>query len=243
MSDLFIQQLAVKIIVWDIDNKIHKCQKYVHLNLYLSDVLAEMMSLVHIIWNIYLIDDFWTNLLIEMNIIDSEQISINISSWRIIIEECQDFLIIIDIISPEKCSDLLSYTNLCLNYHICTVYIFNYNENKKTVFFNDQDLVFNSFYQEVSDHIVNTNLFFIYIQNDLIILIILFCYTKLEIIIEYKKEGCYTDNIENFEFVTLYLSKCVDMSEICLFNNIIIYRSRSAEVAVFIAVIKTYLKL
>ena len=50
------------------------------LNLYLSDIVAEMMSLIHIIQNIHLIDDLQINLLIEINIINSEQIRINISS-------------------------------------------------------------------------------------------------------------------------------------------------------------------
>ena len=203
LLNLSIQQSVIKITVWDIDNKTHKCQKYVHLNLYLSDVLAETMRLIYIIWDIHLIDNLQTNLLIEINIIDSEQININISFQKTIIEECQGLLTIINIISQKNNQicwiiQISAQTIIFIQFiHLLTV------KTEKHSFFNDWDLIFNLFYQEVSNYIINANLFFIYVWNDLTISVTLSHYMKLKIIIKYKKEDCYTDNIKNFEFVTL----------------------------------------
>ena len=239
LSNLFIQWSVAKIIVQDIDNKTYECQKYVHLNLYLSGVLAETMSLMHIIWNIYLINNLQTNLLIEMNIIDSEQININISSQRTIIEECQDLLTIIDITSQKNdqiCQVIWisAWTIISVQFiHSITI------KMKKQSLSNDWDLIFNPFYLDTSSHIVDANLFFIHIQNDSSVLIILFHHIKLEIVTEYKEEDCYTDSIENLELIILlkHILTAVDMSETHLFNSIIIYENKSVKVAVLIIII------
>ena len=110
---------------------------------------------------------------------------------------------------------------------------------------NDQDLVFNLFYLNAFSYIVDANLFFIHIQNDLSVSIILFCHTKLKLITEYKEEDCYTDSIENLELVTLskHISTIVDMFKMHLFNNITIYRNKFIKVVIFIVIIQTYSKL
>ena len=110
---------------------------------------------------------------------------------------------------------------------------------------NDQNLVFNLFYLNASDHIVDVNLFFIHIQNDLSVSVILFCHIKLEIVTKYKEESCYTNNIENLELVTLL--KCIltviNMLEMHLFNNITIYKNKLIKVAVFIIIMQIYSEL
>ena len=88
LLNLLIQKSMIKMTVCNIENKIHECQKYVYLNLYLSNVLIKKINLVHIICNIYLVDNLQTNILINMNIIESKWINIDILSQKIIIREC-----------------------------------------------------------------------------------------------------------------------------------------------------------
>ena len=95
----FIQKIKNKITVWDIDSWIHKCQKYIWLDLYLFDTLNSKMMMIHIVRNVHLIDNLQTNLLIKMNIIDSEHININIFIQKIIIEGCCNMLVKLNIMS------------------------------------------------------------------------------------------------------------------------------------------------
>ena len=88
-----ILKTVSKITVCDIGSWTHKCQKYIHLSLYLSDQLNEKFTVVHIMCNVHLVDNLQINLLIGMNIIDSECISTDISSQKIIIEECHNMLV------------------------------------------------------------------------------------------------------------------------------------------------------
>ena len=101
--------------------------------------------------------------------------------------------------------------------------------------------MFNSFYSETSDHIVDTNLFFIYVQNNLFISAMLSCHIKLEIVIKYEKKNCYTDSIENIKLVFLpeYVQH-INMFKMHLLNNIIMYDSKFTEIIVLIKIMKTY---
>ena len=101
--------------------------------------------------------------------------------------------------------------------------------------------MFNSFYSEASDYIVDVNFCFIHVWNNLFILTILSCYIKLKIVTEYKKKDCYADSIENIKLV--FLSECVwhiNMSEMYLSNSITVYSSKSAEIITLIKIVKTY---
>ena len=91
-----------RVMIWDIENKIHKYQKYIQLNLYLSDILNDESTTIHITQNVHLVNDLHTNLLIEMNIIDPEWISIDILAQKIIIDECWNLLVIINITSQKN---------------------------------------------------------------------------------------------------------------------------------------------
>lgn len=91
--NLTVQKLTDKITVHSIESKTHKCQKYVCLSLYLSDMLSEKLTVAYITCNIHLINNLWANILISMNIIELEWINTDISLLRTILEECKNMLL------------------------------------------------------------------------------------------------------------------------------------------------------
>lgn len=59
----------------------HKYQNYVQLSLYLLNrLLNKKIVIVHIIFDVHLVNNLWANLLINMNIINLKQINTDISS-------------------------------------------------------------------------------------------------------------------------------------------------------------------
>lgn len=102
-SDLTIQKLISKIIIWDIESKTHKCQKFVQLDLYLSECLTSnrKLTVTHLTHDVHFVNNLQTNLLVDMNIIESEWISINISSCKTILRECKNMLLNMHIISQN----------------------------------------------------------------------------------------------------------------------------------------------
>ena len=78
-------------------------------------------------------------------------------------------------------------------------------KTEKQSFLKDRDLIFQSFYSEVYSYIVDANMFFVYIQNNELINMIIQQYVHLDSIIDYKKEDCYTVSIENINIAVYML--------------------------------------
>ena len=226
----------------DIGSWTHKCQKYIHLSLYLSDQLNERSAVVHIMYNVHLVDNFQINLLIDMNIIDSEHISTDISSWKIIIEECHNMLVNL-IIMSQKNSYVqqiiwVSSKTVISSQSIQQVMI----KTEKQSLFNDKDLIFHSFYSETFAYVVDANMSFIHIQNDRFINIIVSCHICLDNISKYEEEDCYAVSIKNVNLI-IYKSlteSIIQMSETQLANKITIYGDKLNKVTTLTAVVKTY---
>ena len=80
LSEIIVIKIVSKITMYKIDSQMYKCQKYICLNIYLSNKLNKKAAVVHIVCNVYLMNNLQTNFFININIIESEQISVNISS-------------------------------------------------------------------------------------------------------------------------------------------------------------------
>ena len=75
LSEIIVIKTASKITMCGIGSQMHKCQKYIYLNIYLSNKLNEKAVVTHIVHNVHLVNNLQTNLLININIIESKQIS------------------------------------------------------------------------------------------------------------------------------------------------------------------------
>ena len=222
----------------------HKCLKYVQLNLYLFDTLDEKTTMIYIVKNVYLVDNLQTNFLINMNIIESECINMNILSQKIIIKECQNMLMNLSIISRlnQQIQHTVQATQKITIFSCIIQQIFI--KFKWQSLLTNQDLVFSFIYKDIYNYIIDANMSFVHIQNNLSTVMTLLCHIHLNVILKYKKKSCYTDNIKNLEFAVLHLLKfIINMFKNCLSNKITIYSKQNADVTAFIAVMKTYLDL
>ena len=226
--------------MWEIGSWTHKCQKYVCLNLYLSDELNERITITYITSDVHLVNDLQANLLIDMNIIGPEQISMNISSWKIIIEGCCNMLVNLSIMSQKSHIHCIvrSFNKIV----ILLQSIHQVKIKTDTLLLSDRDLVFHLFYPDALKHIVDVNMSFVHIQNDRSTDMMIQQHAHLSVVAEYEEEKCYTDSIENLKLAVL--PKCalkhVDMLEICLLNEVTIYGNKVREVTALISVMKTY---
>ena len=102
LSDLAVQWTQSQIMMQRINNWTHQYQKYVWLSFYLLDVLFnEKIIIVYITRDVHLVNNFWANLLLNMNIIKSKHISTDILFCKIIIEKCCNLLVNLNIMSQK----------------------------------------------------------------------------------------------------------------------------------------------
>lgn len=233
-----------KITVHSIDSWTHKCQKFVQLDLFISEWLTSdsKITMIYVVWDVHLINDLWANLLINMNIIELKWISMNILTWKIIIEECCNMLVELNISSWKNHTHQVIWFTVKTVILLQSIYQITVKTESQSLSEN-RDLIFYLSYWKTFKHIVDTNISFVHIQNDLSIIITLLHHTHLNIISEYEEEDCYADSIENIN-LTVYVSltkSVIYMSEIYLLNEITIYsKSNTVKVAALTAVMKTY---
>lgn len=97
LPDTVIQKTASKITVRGIGSRTHECQNYVRLSLYLPGSLNGKVVVAHLERDVHLVDNLRANLLIGMDIIGPERISMDIPSRKAIIGGCRNMLIDLDI--------------------------------------------------------------------------------------------------------------------------------------------------
>ena len=195
--------------------------------------------------DVHFVNNLQINLLISMNIIDSECININILLWKIIIEECCNMLVNL-IIMSQKNSHIwqiiwASSKTVIFLWFIQQVMI----KTEKQFLFNNRNLIFHLSYSETLAYIVDANMSFIYVQNNESINMIVSHHICFNNISEYKEENCYTVSIKNVNFVIykLLIRLIIQISEMWLINEITIYGNKSDKVTALIAIVKIYLDL
>ena len=95
ISNAKIHIMSILLSIKEVDNKIIQSIEYVVVSVYFKDKYNNKSIIVEVIMKIHLIDDLKVKLLIDVNIINSEDIILNFLKNRLIIESCQNFEIII----------------------------------------------------------------------------------------------------------------------------------------------------
>ncbi len=91
--------MTMLISVWEIDFNKHMTSEYVIVPIHLVNIVKSNQQEVEVIitWETHLVDGLKTKMLVEMNIIRSEQIDIIILKKQIIIDICQNAVILIEV--------------------------------------------------------------------------------------------------------------------------------------------------
>ena len=87
--------MSISLSIREVDNKIIKLIEYIVVSVYFKSKYNDKSTIVKVNIKIYLINDLKTRLLIDVNIINSKNITLNFLKNYLIIESCQDFEIII----------------------------------------------------------------------------------------------------------------------------------------------------
>jgi len=96
ISDILIKWISLLIVIWELRTEIHHCDKYVILIIYLpdnNDQLAIIIKEVHIINNLKV------KMLVDINILILENISIMLSSRKAIVNSCDDIELSLTVIT------------------------------------------------------------------------------------------------------------------------------------------------
>ena len=185
-----ITSLKVK----DIENAIVSSTKTIVMNFSFFEIINEKVIIAKFFRKMRIVNNLSTKILIEINIIDSENMTINVNT--LIIDSCKN--IKVDLTATRN--DSVNRTVICVS---ATTVSFHINMKIKAKLREKQDLsnrnyIFHSkrltlldFEKEIFSHIMNSSFIKIIIINSFDQTIILFKRFRLSIIKEFEKKECY----------------------------------------------------
>ena len=101
-SDVSVRKMTSLMKVWGLEFSSHAAKDYVELNLYFSDNHSRT-AVIH--WEIYVINNLKAHILVETDILISEQVNILLSQREAVIESCKNIELDLNVIT------LLNQTN------------------------------------------------------------------------------------------------------------------------------------
>ena len=197
VSDLEIKKMTSFISIRDVSNKIVSTDKYAMITIYIKEIVDDIERSACLTMKIYIMNDLKTNILIETNIITSQEITMNLKTRTIKLERCQRLNISIDVVArtqPHFKRIIRIKSSITIASNITTEVPIAYNdtipEDRDFLFEPDCAQEFESA-NEIFAHIVDFTISMIQIYNVTAVPIRLPRKARLEALYEYKQDGVF----------------------------------------------------
>ena len=198
LSNVSMQKLTSFIFVRDVSDKIVKSNEFMFVNMTFDEMFKSKHKIIDVIEiEMHFIDDFATNMLLVNDVIYSQNIKIDFEKRRFIIIKCESFRVSIDVFNR-----IISHVKRTIRFR--QTYILQFDDFAKIFvtyhdfFSDDKDFLFESHCQydlkyddDVYVHVVNSNLFKMFVRNVTFQFITLAKRARLDMIIEYNQTECY----------------------------------------------------
>ena len=195
ISEVKVKWMISPMKVWGLELSSHAAEDYVELNLYLLTD-HDRTAVIH--WEIYIVDDLKTHILIETDILISEWINVLLSQRKAVIESCENIELDLNVITLFN---QISWSLLSSEWTTISVYDSIIVQIKPLPeLFMNQDLLFEPDCKLADTYaymsVVNHTLISIEVWNDSDRAVIISHHTPLSWIVEYKVNGCFLANSE-----------------------------------------------
>ena len=175
----------------------------------------------------YIVNDFKAKMLLNTNILDFKRMSINVDEEKLLIKSYNDLITNIKI----KVKNNINVRRIIRNQKRITIF-FNlmmkiFIELRISAFLLNKDYLFEFNYTKIYAHIMNAEVFFIYIKNDIDIFKIVSRHFNLSIIVEYNVDLCLATHSNDHDLIMksrkLRVNALKDNFDIKMNNDISIY--------------------
>ena len=175
-----------------------KINNFVVIQLYIDDVdIVKQSITICITIEVHFVDDLKTNMLIDVDVLASQRMSLNFERYIFIIDNCENIKTIINSINRVK-------SHVKKTIRIQKTFIVQFDEliyvsitfrddlsNNKKNFFESQCVEHLSHDDDVFAHIIDVSLFFVQIYNATNSSIVLSRRVKLSFVMKYNQSRCY----------------------------------------------------
>ena len=198
LFNVFVQKLISFISVRNVNDKIVKSNEFMLVNMTFDEMFKSKHKIIDVIEiEMHFIDDFAINILLVNDVIYSQNIKINFEKRRFIIIKCENFRVSIDVFNR-----IISHVKRIIRFR--QTYILQFDDFAKILvtyhdfLFDDRNFLFEFHCQydlkyddDVYVHVVNNNLFKMFVRNVTFQFITFAKRARLNMIIEYNQIECY----------------------------------------------------
>ena len=203
LSNAIIQKLTFFVSVRKIKNKIIKFDEFVKTKMFFDDTLnSKFISTFQLVIEIidveiHVINDFVVNLLLNNNVIYSQNMKINSKKHRLIINKCENFRVSLNVrnrVTSHVKRTIRSQRVYTLMFNDLIEILITYYDalsNDRNFLFESQCSYELKYESEIYAHVVDSNFFKMLVRNIIDKSITLTKRVKLKTIIEYNQVDCY----------------------------------------------------
>ncbi len=170
--NLQIQTMKFLISIKNVSNKLINTNEFAIIRIHLNELANEKLAIAVLIIEVHLVNQLNVKMLVEMNVINSECIILNLHHQWMIIKSCQDLMININskahLHSNTRCI-IWAQKSISLSSELMTSVLIFFNERS---LFDNWNFLFESQYNwnlkyddDIFAYVVNINLSFIQIWN------------------------------------------------------------------------------
>lgn len=208
-----IKRIIVSLKVRKINNREHDTSKYCELDFYIVETLSDKVSIIaYFKREIYVIDDLRTKVLIDIDILRSKTIVLDVTRKQIIIDSC-DVNASLFVTSRKKCVErkLRSRKQVIILAHTIMTISIKYRDkvisnNRNYSFLSRFDITLESS-EEFFAHIVNANVETIQVRNVFNKIFIVSKNLLIEELQNYDEDECYLAHSKDAHLVVTSSSR------------------------------------
>ena len=197
--DVTIHKTKQSIRVHDIDDKLHDSSEYTELDFYVVDTLSNQSSvIVHFRRKIHLVNDLRAHALLDVDILESEQIILDMSKRTITFFACSNLTVFMKLIlkSQRIVRAVRSVDKITISSHTCLVVFVKIRDqslstNRNYSFESKQNFQQLEFEDDFFNHITDAHLVVVQIRNVINVSIILSKHAKIDMLRDFEKKDCY----------------------------------------------------
>ena len=197
--DVTIHKTKQSIRVHDIDDKLHDSSEYTELDFYVVGTLSDQSSvIVHFRREIHLVDDLRAHALLDVDILESEQVILDMSKRTITFFACSNLTALMKLIFKNQriVRAVRSVGKITISSHTCLAVSVKIRDQSLSA---DRDYSFESKqdFQQLGfeggffNHITDVHFAVVQIRNVINVSVILSKHAKIDMLRDFEEEGCY----------------------------------------------------
>ena len=190
----------------------------------------------------YIVDDLKAKMLLSINILDFERININVDEEKLLIRSCNDLITNIKI----KVKNNVNVRRTIRNQKKMTIFLNLmmkiFIELRISIFLSNKNYLFKFNHTKIYAHIINAEIPFIYIRNNVNIFKIVSRHFNLDIIVKYNVNLYLATHSNDHDLIIknrkLRVNASEDNFDIKMNNDILIYNNKNQIVNLKILIIE-----